>query len=115
MTAVVLLTATFLACFLPNRITSIALGASSFPFVNWLCLVSYRDVGEAVGQGTFNQLTTAGIFTDEGPVHVLAACLVGMAGYALQRRHARRRTDRQAHRFDRVAGCPERALAGDAW
>jgi hypothetical protein len=109
-TTVVLLTATFLACLTPTRRTSVVMGASSLPFVNWLCLVSYRDVREAVGQGTFDYLTMMGIFTDEGPVRVVATCLIGTAGYAVAAAWLTLAAFRQ---FDRLAGRPERAPAGD--
>ena len=47
----VLLTGTFLACYLPTRVASVLLGAGSLPFVHWLFLVSYRDVHEASSRG----------------------------------------------------------------
>jgi ABC-type transport system involved in multi-copper enzyme maturation permease subunit len=107
---VVLLTGTFLACLTPSRITSVVLGAGSVPFVNWLCLVSYRDIRETVGEGTFDYLTTMGIFTGEGPLCVLATCLIGTAGSAVA---AAWLTVAALRRFDRLAGRPERAPAGD--
>src|SRR5207302_1782703 len=76
--------------------------------VNWLCLVSYRDVRELIGQGTFSHLTMMGIFTEEGPVRVLATCLIGAAGYAAA---AAWFTLAAFERFDRIAGRPERAPA----
>jgi ABC-type transport system involved in multi-copper enzyme maturation permease subunit len=80
---VLALSCTALVCLVPSRITSVLLGAGSMPWVNWLCLVSYRDLSEAVRLGTFNALTSAGIYTDEGPLNVLATCLVGVIGYAV--------------------------------
>ena len=61
------------------------MGAGSVPFVNFLCLVSYRDVTEALSQGTFNYLSTMAIMTNEGAGRVLAAYLTAVAGYLVRR------------------------------
>jgi hypothetical protein len=108
---VVLLSGTFLVVLVPSRSTSVMVGAGSLPFVNWLCLVSYRDVADAVEQGTFKQLTNAGIFTGEGPVQVLATCLIGLIGYGAAAIWLALAARAQ---FDRVVGRSERAAAGDA-
>jgi ABC-type transport system involved in multi-copper enzyme maturation permease subunit len=107
---VVLLGSTFLVCLMPSRMTSISLGSGSMPFVNWLSLVSYRDLREAVGQGTFNQLTSASIFTDEGPVHVLATCLIGTFSYAAA---AAWLGGRALAGFERIAGRAHRGSFGE--
>jgi hypothetical protein len=102
-----LLAVSFLACYMPAPTGSILMGTGSLPLVNWLCLVSYGDVREAIGQGTFN-LQIMGIFTDEGPLRVAATCLLGTTGYAIG---AAWLTRSAFARFDRVVGRPERAPA----
>jgi hypothetical protein len=102
----ILLTGTFLFCYFSNRSTSIVLGAGSVPFVNVLCLVSYRDVSEAMGQGAFSYLTEIAIFTNEGAGRVAATFLTATAGYTAA---AAWITWAAFERFDRVAGRPQRA------
>jgi ABC-type transport system involved in multi-copper enzyme maturation permease subunit len=104
----VLLSGTVMFSILANRSTSVVLSAGSVPFVNGLCLVSYRDVAEAVGQGTFSYLGTMAVFTNESAGRVLATYLVAVAGYAAA---AAWYTRAAFTRFDRVAGRPERAAA----
>jgi hypothetical protein len=103
-----LLSGTFMFSILANRSTSVVLSAGSVPFVNGLCLVSYRDVAEAVGQRTFSYLGTMAVFTNESAGRVLGTYLVAVAGYAAA---AAWYTRAAFTRFDRVAGRPERAPA----
>jgi ABC-type transport system involved in multi-copper enzyme maturation permease subunit len=101
---VLLLTSSFLACYAPGGVSSILIATGSAPLVNWLCLVSYSDMNEAVGQGTFSHLTTMGVFTGEGPLRVLATCLIGPIGYAAG---ATWLTEAAFDRFDRIVGRAE--------
>ena len=103
----IVLTGTFLFCLFSTRSRSVLMGAGSVPFVNWLCLVSYPDVAEAVGKGTFSYLTTIAVNTDEGPGRVLLTYLAAVAGYAAA---AAWWTQAAIGRFERLAGRPERIL-----
>jgi hypothetical protein len=103
-----LLSGIFMFSISANRSTSVVLSAGSVPFVNGLCLVSYRDVAEAVGQGTFSYPGTMMVLTNEGAGRVLGTYLVAVAGYAAA---AAWYTRAAFARFDRVAGRPERAAA----
>ena len=81
------------------------MGVASVPLVNWLSLLSYRDIGAIVsGQGTFRTLADIGISTGEGPLRVLATCLLGTAGTAAA---AAGLTRAALARFDRAVGRPE--------
>ena len=81
---VLLLTGSFVACYLPPRIATVLMGSASAPFVNWLSLVSYGDIDEVVmGQETFGRLEEIGVYTYERPLRVLATCLLGTAGFAV--------------------------------
>ena len=103
---VLLLSGSFLVVYLPGRNATILMGAASVPLVNWLSLMSYRDIGAIVsGQGTFSTLTELGISTGEGPLRVLATCS------ARDRRDAAAAaglTRAAFARFDRAVGRPER-------
>ena len=82
------------------------MGAASVPLVNWLSLLSYRDVGAIVsGQGTIRTLDEIGISSGEGPLRVLATCLLGTTGTAAA---AAGFTRAALARFDRTVGRPER-------
>jgi hypothetical protein len=108
---VLLASGSFLACALPTRISTILLGMGSVPFVNWLSLMSYRDVGELLsGQRTFSRLAEIGVSTGEGPLRVLATCILGTAGTAAAAAGLSRAA---LARFDRAVGRPERAALGD--
>ena len=107
MMTLIVLTGTFLFCLFSNRSRSVLMGAGSVPFVNWLCLVSYPDVAEAVGKGTFSYLTTMAVNTDERPGRVLLTYLAAVAGYAAA---AAWWTQAPIGRFERLAGRPERIL-----
>jgi ABC-type Na+ efflux pump permease subunit len=108
---IIWLTGAFSICYLPTRMTSVAMGASSVPFVNWLCLVSYRDVSEAMGEGVFNYLSTMAIFTNEGPGRVVSTWILAVAGYTAA---AAWLTIRAWNRFDRIAGRPEPTAKRDS-
>jgi ABC-type Na+ efflux pump permease subunit len=76
---ILLLSISFLACYLTPRHTSVVLGAGSAPFVNWLSLLSYADVREIVtdrGLKPFSVIRQLGLYADERPVGVLVAFLV---------------------------------------
>jgi hypothetical protein len=103
----IVLTCTFLLCYWPSRMTSIVVGAGSVPFVNCLCLISYREFDEAFGQRSFSYLTTVGIATDEGAGLVLSTLLIATSGYTVAAAWC---THTAIHRFDRIAGRPARAL-----
>jgi hypothetical protein len=68
---------------LPGRLSSALLGAGSPPFVIWLSLLSYRDVQTALSHSSYPHLQWIGIGTGEGPLRVLAACLIGIVAAAL--------------------------------
>jgi hypothetical protein len=77
---VLLLSGSFLLCYVPTSHATILMGIGSAPFVNWLTLMSYREIGEIVSrQGSFSQMTLA---TSASPIRVVAACLLGMAAHA---------------------------------
>jgi hypothetical protein len=84
------------------------MGAGSVPFVNWLCLISYRDLTEALGQGTFSYLSTMAISVNDGAGGVLATYLLAVAGYAGA---AAWFTRAAWNRFDRAADRPQRTTA----
>jgi ABC-type transport system involved in multi-copper enzyme maturation permease subunit len=108
--ALVLLTCTFMFCYFSGRYTSVIIGAGSVPFVNFLCLVTYRDVAEAVGPQTAGYLNLMGISTGEGAVAVLNTYLMAVAGYAAA---AACFTWAAFWRFDRLVGRPKRGAACD--
>jgi hypothetical protein len=101
----ILLTGTFLSCYFSSRTTSVVTGAGSVPFVNFLCLVSYQDVAEAVSKSTFSYLSTMAILTNEGASRVFGTYLTAVAGYAAAAAWC---TKAASHRFDRAADRPER-------
>jgi hypothetical protein len=106
---VLLLSASFLVCYLPGRAATILMGAGSVPLVNWLALLSYRDVSQVrIGEENFSPLWEIGIFTYESPRRVMGTCLLGTACIAA----AALALGRAAlARFERAAGRPERSLA----
>jgi ABC-type transport system involved in multi-copper enzyme maturation permease subunit len=109
---VLFLSASFLVCYLPTRAATILMGAASAPLVTWLSLASYRDAaGLLTGQYTFSPLTEIGVHTYEGPLRVLATCLLGMGATAIGAHVLSRATVR---RFDHAAGRPERVLESEA-
>ena len=104
---VLLLTGSFVACYLPPRIATVLMGSASVPFVNWLSLASYGDIDEVVlGRETFGRLEEIGVYTYERPSRVLATCLLGTAGFAVGAGWLSRAA---VIRFDRAVGRPERA------
>lgn len=106
----IILTGTFLFCLFSSHSTSVVMGAGSVPFVNCLCLVSYRDVAEAVSHGTFGFLGTMAILANEGAGRVLATYLAAVAGYAAAAVCCSRAA---FYRFDRLADRPKRAVASE--
>ncbi len=116
---VLLLSLSFLACYLAPRTNSVVLGAGSAPFVNWLSLVSYADVREIVtGRGLrpFIVILPIGVYTDDRPAAVLAAFLLAIVALIVAAtwfsRAAVSRFDRAAGRPHRSDGTYERAVAG---
>jgi ABC-type Na+ efflux pump permease subunit len=63
---------------LPARWSSVILGAGSPPFVSFLSLVSYRDVRNAWHYPAFPFLQWIHLATGEGPLPVVATCLLGV-------------------------------------
>ncbi len=111
MIPLILLTGTFLSCYFSSSTKSVVTGAGSVPFVNFLCLVSYQDVAEAVSKKTFSYLSTMAISTNDGASRVLGTYLAAVAGYAAAAAWC---TQAAIHRFDRAADRPERQW-GQQW
>jgi hypothetical protein len=63
---------------LPSRWNSVLLGAGSPPFVAWLSLVSYRDVRNARHFPVYPALQWMHLDSGEGPLWVVATCLIGI-------------------------------------
>jgi ABC-type transport system involved in multi-copper enzyme maturation permease subunit len=63
---------------LPARLSSVLWGAGSWPFVTWLSLLSYRDVRAAVVYPVYPHLQWINLHTGEGPLPVIATCLIAM-------------------------------------
>jgi len=93
---------------LPARFYSVLLGAGSFVFVGWMSLVSYRDVRAAVQYAVYPPLAWLGIATGEGPLWVLAACVLGTVAPAVGGWWTWQDT---VANFDRLVGRPWRASA----
>jgi ABC-2 family transporter protein len=95
---------------LPSRFSSVLLGAGSHPFVLSLSLASYREVRAAFRFASYPMLQWLGIDTGEGPILVLATCVLGIVGPALGGwccwRYA-------LANFDRLVGRPWRAVPLD--
>ncbi len=104
-----LLSGSFLACYMSSRYATVFLGTFSAPFVNWLCLVSPGDIREVMsGEETLRRLEGLGLYTFESPSRVLGICLLAMGGFAV----AAFCLSRAAfNRFDRIVDRPERARA----
>ena len=90
---------------LPGRLNSVLLGAGSPPFVAFVSLVSYRDVRNAGQYSVYPLLQWMHIATGEGPLWVVATCLIGIlipavAGFYLWRS--------SVTHFDRLIGRPWR-------
>jgi hypothetical protein len=101
------LSGSFLVCYLPTKFPTVFMGAGSPPFVNWLCLVTNREIGEVMsGEPMFRRLEQMNIYSYESSLRVLAAALISIAAFAT----AAFCLSRAAfNRFDRVIGRPERA------
>lgn len=84
---VLLLLGSFIVWYLPVRPASILMGIGSAPFVNWLTLLSYREIAAI-------------------PPGVLPAWLLGAAGHAVGAAGLSRAA---CARFDRAVGRPMRA------
>ena len=89
----------------PGRWNTVGLGAGSPPFVVWLALVSYRDVRAAGRYAAYPHLQWIHVMTGEGPLAVVATCVIGtiiptVCGYLLWRT--------VVSQFDRVVGRPFR-------
>ena len=68
---------------LPSRFSSVLLGAGSHGFVLSLSLASYREVRAAFAYEAYPTLQWIGINTGEGPLSILATCVIGILGPAL--------------------------------
>jgi ABC-type transport system involved in multi-copper enzyme maturation permease subunit len=90
---------------LPNRWSSVLLGAGSTPFVVCLSQASYRDIDLVIQNGSYTPVQWFGMVTSEGPMRILAACLLGILGPALGGLWVWRYS--LAH-FDRLVGRPWR-------
>jgi hypothetical protein len=99
----ILLSCTFALCYWPSRMSSVVTGAGSIPFVNCVCLISYREFGEVFGQWRYSFLDTLGIATNEGAGRVLTTLLIAAAGYTAA---AAWFTLAVFRRFDIIAGRP---------
>ena len=101
----------FIVCYLvPPRFRTVALGAASAPFVNFLSLLSHADVREVVsyrGQKPFSPIRGMGLYTDETPAAVLATFSICAVASTVAAAWLSRLA---VARFDRAAGRPH--LAG---
>ena len=101
-----LLTVSGLAPFtLPSGVSSVLWGVGSFPFLTWLSLVSYEDVLAATRMGAYS-LDWQGLNSGEGPVKVVATCLLGLSAHAFAAFYLTRAALRG---FDAAAGRPIRS------
>jgi ABC-type Na+ efflux pump permease subunit len=87
----------------PGRWSSVGLGAGSPPFVVWLSLVSYRDVRAAARYAVYPHLQWIHLTTGEGPLTVVATCLIGIIAPVVCGLYLWRNT---LTHFDRVVGRP---------
>ena len=78
-----LLSSTVVPFLLPSRLSSVLLAAGSHPLVFSLSLASYREVRGAFRYVDYPTLHWIELNTGEGPLAVLAACMLGIAGAAL--------------------------------
>jgi ABC-type transport system involved in multi-copper enzyme maturation permease subunit len=102
-----LLSGSFLVCYLPSRYTTVFMGVGSAPFVNWLCLASNAEIRDVMsGAPTFGRLEQTNIPSYESASRVLAAYLFSVAAFAAAAACLSRAAFK---RFDRVAGRPEQA------
>ncbi|HKI18172.1 MAG TPA: ABC transporter permease subunit, partial [Isosphaeraceae bacterium] len=109
---ILLLSCSFLVCYVARRNTTVALGAGSAPFVNWLSLVSHADVREVVvnrAQKPFSPIRTIGLYTDERPSRALATFLLAAASSTFA---AAWLSLSAVANFDRFTGRPGRRNAG---
>ncbi len=109
---VLLLSCSFLACYVVRRHTTVVLGAGSAPFVNWLSLVSHADVRAVVinrGEKPFDPIREVGLNTDERPSGVLSAFLLATVASMVAAAWLSRAA---VARFDHAAGRPQRRAAG---
>jgi ABC-type transport system involved in multi-copper enzyme maturation permease subunit len=107
-----LLSGSFLVCYLGPRNTTVVLGAGSAPFVNYLSLVSHADVRDVAinrGRKPFSPIREIGLYTDERPSGVLAAFLLATVASSLAAAWLSRAA---IARFDGAAGRPQRSQAG---
>jgi ABC-type transport system involved in multi-copper enzyme maturation permease subunit len=108
--AMTLIGASVLPFLLPGRFSSVLLGAGSAPFVEWLSLLSYRDVRAGVHYAAYPPFQWMGITTGEGRLRAVMTCLIGIVAPALGGLFAWRYF--HAH-FDRLVGRPWRAPTMD--
>jgi ABC-type transport system involved in multi-copper enzyme maturation permease subunit len=89
----------------PRRWSSVGMGAGSPPFVVWLSLVSYRDVRAAGRYAIYPHLQWIHLMTGEGPLAVVATCLIGIIVPVACGIYLWRNT---LNHFDRAVGRPFR-------
>jgi ABC-type transport system involved in multi-copper enzyme maturation permease subunit len=80
---VLLLSGSFLVCYLPMLNIPTLLGIGSAPFVNWLALISYRDMDAILSRhAPYGSVAGIAAATAEGPLRVVATCLLGTIAHA---------------------------------
>jgi hypothetical protein len=91
---------------LPRNVSSVLLGAGSFPLLLWLALASWHDIDTVFRAGVYPQLELLAFNGGEGASSVLGTLLIGLIGYALSIVLLTRTALRH---FDTAAGRPEHA------
>ena len=101
------LSGSFLSCYLPTRFTTVFMGIGSTPFLNGVCLVTHGEIRDVLnGAEAFRRLEEMSIYSYEGGLTVLLACLTFIAAFSAAAVGLYRAA---LHRFDRIVGRPERA------
>jgi ABC-type Na+ efflux pump permease subunit len=100
------LSCSFLVCYLPTRATTVFMGIGSIPFLNGVCLVTHGEIRDVLdGDETFRRLEELSIHSYESGLSVLVACLVSIAAFSAAAIAFHRAA---LNRFDRIIGRPER-------
>jgi ABC-type transport system involved in multi-copper enzyme maturation permease subunit len=89
----------------PSAVSSVLWGVGSMPFLTWLSLVSYEDVLAATRIGAYS-LDRQGLGSGEGPVKVVATCVLGLSAHAFAAFYLTRAALRG---FDAAVGRPIRS------
>jgi len=104
---VLLLSGSFLVCYVRPVGKTVMLGSGSAPFVNALVLVSpadVREVGTSHGQRPFGPIRAMGLFTNERPGAVLQTYLLAVVAATSAAAWLSRAA---VARFDQIAGRPQ--------